>query len=119
MSKGRVERTASVRRRRWSAATKQQLVAATLAPGGRVSSVAREAGIAPSQLSGWRRQLRAPAPLGFAPARIAPEASPAGQTDRGMIEIEFAAGARMRISGAVDTTVLMAAVAALTGRRGR
>jgi hypothetical protein len=38
--------------------------------------------------------------------------------DRGMIEIEFATGARMRITGAVDANALTAAVAVLAeGRR--
>ena len=119
MSKERVETTSVQRRRRWSTAEKRQLVAATLAPGGSVSAVAREAGIRPGQLSGWRRQLRASAPLGFAPVRIAPEASPAGQADRGTIEIEFATGARMRISGAVDAAVLTGAIAVLAGGRRR
>jgi transposase len=37
---------------------------------------------------------------------------------RGAIEIEFASGARMRITGAVDPAILTAAVAALAdGRR--
>jgi len=40
--------------------------------------------------------------IGFAPVRIAPDAAPAGVVDRGTIEIEFATGARMRITGAVD-----------------
>ena len=49
---------------------------------------------------------------------IAPEAAPAGAVDRGMIEIEFATGARMRITGAVDASALAAAVAVLAeGRR--
>jgi transposase len=119
MTKGRVEIITSVRRRRrWSPAEKRQLVAATLVAGGSVSAVAREAGIHPGQLYGWRRQLRASLPVGFAPVRIAPEASPSGLADRGTIEIEFATGARMRISGAVDAVVLTAAVAALAeGRR--
>jgi transposase len=119
MTKGRVEIITSVqRRRRWSPAEKRQLVAATLAPGGSVSAVAREAGIYPGQLYGWRRQLRASLPVGFAPVRIAPEAPDAGLADRGTIEIEFATGARMRVSGAVDAAVLTAAIAALAeGRR--
>jgi transposase len=33
----------------------------------------------------------------------------------GVIEIEFAAGARMRITGAIDLAVLTAAITALTG----
>nr|WP_291693971.1 transposase [Bradyrhizobium sp.] len=51
---GRVEIITSVeRRRRWSAAEKRRLVAATLAPGASVSAIAREAGVHPSQLWGW------------------------------------------------------------------
>jgi hypothetical protein len=56
--------------------------------------------------------------IGFAPVGIAPEATPAGVADRGTIEIEFAMDARMRITGAVDTTSVTATVAVLTdGRR--
>jgi transposase len=119
MTKARVEVVTSVERRRlWTTMEKEQLVAATLEPGASVSVVARQAGMHPSQLYGWRRQLCARAPAGFASVRIAPEASPAGQADRGMIEIEFATGARMRISGAVDAAMLTAVVAALAeGRR--
>jgi transposase len=95
MTKGRVEIITSVqRRRRWSPAEKRQLVATTLVPGGSLSAVAREAGIHPGQLYGSRRQLRASLPVGFAPVRIAPEASPSGLADRGTIKIEFATGGR-------------------------
>jgi transposase len=115
MTNGRVEVITTVeRRRRWSAVEKQRLVAATLEPGASVSAIAREAQLHPSQLYGWRRQLRARPPVGFAPVRIAPEAALAG----GAIEIELASGARMRITGAVDRATLMAAIAALAdGRR--
>ena len=117
MANGRVEVITSVeRRRRWSAAEKRQLVARTLEPGASVSAVAREAGIHPSQLFGWRRQMRAPAPTGFAAVQIAGVAS--DLVGLGTIEIEFAAGARTRIAGAVDPATLTAVVAALTrGRR--
>jgi transposase len=122
MTNERVEVITSVeRRRRWSFAEKRQLVAATLEPGASVSAVAREAGIHPSQLFGWRRQMRAPAPSGFTPVQIAGEApsTTAGLVGLGTIEIEFAAGARMRISGAVDAATLTAVVAALTRGRPR
>ena len=119
MTNGRVEVITSVeRRRRWRSAEKEQLVAASLEPGASVSSIAREAEIHPSQLYGWRRQLRARQGIGFAPVRIAAEVAPAGLADRGAIEIEFASGARMRITGAVDPALLTAVVAALSeGRR--
>lgn len=118
MTNGRVEVITSVeRRRRWNSAKKQQLVVATLEPGASVSAIAREAGIHPGQLYGWRRQLRAQAQLGFAPVQIAPQAVPPGLTGAGAIEIEFATGARMRITGAVDATVTAAVVAMIDGRR--
>ena len=119
MTNGRVEVITSVeRRRRWSSAEKQQLVSASLEPGASVSAVARSAGIQPGQLYGWRRQLGVRPRIGFASVRIAPEAAPAGAVDRGTIEIEFATGARMRITGAVDASALTAAVAVLAeGRR--
>jgi transposase len=119
MTNGRVEVITSVeRRRRWTAAEKQRLVAATLEPGANVSAIAREAGIHPGQLYGWRRQLRGQLQIGFAPVQItctpAAAVSPAG----GVIEIELAPGIRMRITGVVDGTTLTAAIAALgDGRR--
>jgi Transposase len=48
MTQGRVEVMVE-RRRRWSAAEKRQLVAASLEPGASVSAIAREAGIHPGQ----------------------------------------------------------------------
>ena len=42
-------------RRPWPDAFKEQAVAATLAPGVNVSAIARQMGISPSQLFGWRR----------------------------------------------------------------
>lgn len=119
MTNGRVEVITSVeRRRRWSSAEKEQLVAASLEPGASVSLIAREAGIHPSQLYGWRRQLRVPPQLAFAAVQIASEATPKDLSGSGAIEIEFASGARMRITGAVEAAMVTAAVAALAeGRR--
>src|SRR5437870_9652601 len=59
MRNGRVEVITSVeRRRRWSAAEKQQLVVASLEPSASVSAIAREAGIHPSQLYGRAHALQ-------------------------------------------------------------
>jgi transposase len=120
MTSGRVEVITSVeRRRRWSAAEKRRLVAATLAPGASVSTIAREAGVHPSQLWGWRRQMRAAAPVQFTPVRVAEEApSTAARASAGTIEIELS-GARLRITGAADAATLTAVLAALTGGRRR
>jgi transposase len=66
MTKTQVEVITSVqRRRRWSRAEKERIVAAALEPGVVASEVAREAGIHTSQLFRWRQELckRAPAPV--------------------------------------------------------
>jgi transposase len=131
--------TSVQRRRRWTAAEKERLVAASLQPGAVVSALALEAGVHPSQLYGWRRQLCAPAP-GVVEDSIASRTDHAGTfaavrlasgpalavaaTATGAIEIEFTTGARMRITGAVDAATLSAAVVALalpstTARRER
>jgi transposase len=117
MTNQRVEIITSVqRRRRWSLAEKEQLVTASFEPGVSVSAIARQAGIHPGQLYGWRRRFRAPA--GFASVQVMPEATPVGPASHGTIEIEFAAGIRMRIKGAVDAATLSAAIAVLSdGRR--
>ena len=118
MANGRVEIITSVeRRRRWSAAEKQRLVAATLEAGASVAAVAQEAGVHPSQLWGWRRQLRTAAPAGFAPVRIAAE-GPGMISSPGTIEIELC-GARLRIVGAVEPATLTAALSVLMGGRRR
>jgi transposase len=122
MTKAQLEVITSVqRRRRWSAAEKEELVVASLEEGASVSALARAAGIHPSQLYGWRRQLcdRRKSPASFTPVRVAGSASMALPAS-GLMEIEFASGTRMRITGAVDPAALTAAVAALaSGERRR
>ena len=74
MTKTQVEVITSVqRRRRWSRAEKERIVAAALEPGVVASEVAREAGIHTSQLFRWRQQLckRTPAPVAFNPVAVA------------------------------------------------
>jgi len=43
-------------RRRWSTQAKMALIEETLKPGANVSAIARQAGISPAQLFGWRRK---------------------------------------------------------------
>jgi transposase len=123
MTNTQVEVITSVqRRRRWTAAEKERLVAASLEPGAGVSAIAREAGIHPSQLYGWRRQLCSPrAAPSFAAVRIAAEDTPSPTTSMtsGAIDIEFASGARMRITGIVDAATVSAAVSAVAAKAGR
>lgn len=50
----RLEGAPVARRRRWSDEFKAEMVARSLEPGANVSALAREIGILPSQLFGWR-----------------------------------------------------------------
>ncbi|XSC43357.1 IS66-like element accessory protein TnpA [Bradyrhizobium sp. RDT10] len=118
----RLEVVDTGRRRRWSEDEKLKIVLESLQTPRQVAATARRYGVSRSLLLRRRRLFR-PEPkdspvqqMGFIPAMVVPEAktTPGG----GAIEIEFAAGARMRIT-AVDAATLKAAVAALTDGRHR
>ena len=51
--------TGAPRRRRWSTAEKEAIVAKSLAPGAVTSEIALRYGLHRNQLYGWRRELRA------------------------------------------------------------
>src|SRR5258707_7929800 len=58
MTKTQIEVITSVeRRRRWSRAEKERVVAAAMEPGAVASAVAREAGIHASQLYRWQQEM--------------------------------------------------------------
>ena len=122
------------RRRRWTSAEKVRIVEESLAPGASVAEVARRHDVHPNLLHVWRRQARAGAlaradeqgtALGgaghFASVAVMPElpafAAPGGSAAAGVIEIELASGARLRITGAVEPATVSAVLAALAGRR--
>ena len=121
-----VEVITSVQRRwRWPRAEKERIVAAALEPGAVASEVARAAGIHTSQLFRWRQELCLPArPPAFSPVAVLAEpgvASPPPVPETaGVIEIEFAGGGRMRITGAVEASTVSALIKALSkGKRRR
>ena len=124
MTRTQVEVITSVqRRRRWSRAEKR-IGAAAMERGVVAFEIARAAGIHTSQLFRWRQELceRAAIPAAFNPVAIAPEAgiaSAASPAQAGVIEIEFAAGGRMRIMGPVDTSTMKALIAALAPSKRR
>jgi transposase len=124
----RLEVSDSGRRRRWSEDEKLKIVLESLSAPRQVSATARRYGIARSQLLQWRRAFRperndtVEETSGFVPAVVVPEpepvrSTPGGSAAEGAIEIEFASGVRMRVTGAVDAAVLKAAVEALTDRK--
>jgi transposase len=119
----RLEVVETGRRRRWSEDEKLKIVVESLQAPRQVAATARRYGISRSLLLRWRRSFR-PEPkdateqqMGFVPARVIPESraapGPVEAAGGGAIEIEFASGARMRITGAVDAATLRAVVAAL------
>jgi transposase len=119
----RLEVVETGRRRRWSEDEKLKIVVESLQAPRQVAATARRYGISRSLLLRWRRLFQ-PEPkdaigqqMGFVPARVVPDSEaapgPVVPAGSGSIEIEFAAGARMRITGAVDAATLKAVVAAL------
>ena len=130
----RVERLEIVeigRRRRWSEDEKLKIVVESFQSPRQAAATARRHGISRWQLHEWRRSFRAAQTeatgpqAGFVPATIAtrPEdAAPelAAPRDPGTIEIDFANGVRIRVTGSIDEATLAAALRALSdGRRSR
>jgi len=124
------------RRRRWTTVEKLRLVEETLAPGAKIAEVARRHDVHPHLLHSWRRQAQqgvltggtgaSPAPgdaIGFAAVAIAPQGpglpATAPAAAGSMIEIEFAAGGRMRITGPVESSTVIALIRSLAIKRRR
>lgn len=117
--------TSVERRRRWSIADKQSIVAESAKPGRTVSQVARLFGIAPSQLFTWRREFLAAAtgPIddGFVAVEVAkvppsgcqPSGLVAGSTSH--IEIALPNGVRIRVDREVEVEPLRRVLVALAG----
>jgi transposase len=112
------------RRRRWSQDDKARIVEETLAPGAKVTEVARRNGVAASVVFTWRRQARTVAQVEtrFAPVQIAAaeaieEASKLLPADDsrvrsvaaagiGLIEIDLGNRRRIRVDAHVDPEAL-------------
>src|SRR3954449_1216800 len=83
----RLEVSPAQPRRRWSRQAKMALIEATLKPGANVSAIARQAGIAPAQLFGWR-----PKPL---ESGVVPRAEP--EPRLGFVEVHSPLSATIEI----------------------
>ena len=113
------------RRRRWSHDDKMRIIEETLAPGARVTEVARRNGIAASVVFTWRRQARTveKAEACFAPVQITAAAETRGETAKrvsednrrmrlvpaartGLIEIDLGNRRRIRVDAQVDREAL-------------
>ncbi len=113
------------RRRRWSQDDKARIVEETLAPGAKVTEVARRNGVAASVVFTWRRQARTAERVVpcFAPVRIAPavetgadnlkspsedarQMRPLPAARNGLIEIDLGNRRRIRVDAQVDPEAL-------------
>jgi|SRR5579872_2852943 len=111
------------RRRRWSREDKVRIVEETLAPGAKVSEVARRHGISASLVFTWRRQSRvnqelAPVAPRFAAVQVSEVSSEAANSSTsgqaragsggrgGLIEISLGGGRRVRVDASVDAAAL-------------
>ena len=112
-------------RRRWSPDDKARIVEETLAPGARVSEVARRHDIRPQQLFGWRRGMRIVDPeprMSFVPALIeAPAKAERGRpwparAGRGDIELEID-GVVVRVRRGAEARTVAAVIKALKATR--
>ncbi|HVM85822.1 MAG TPA: transposase [Candidatus Binatia bacterium] len=114
------------RRRRWSHDEKMRIVAETLQPGVKVTTVARRNKVASSLVFTWRRLARtgqlgaAPEPA-FVPVQIAgpaasppsvpvargaPHSAPSSSRRGGLIEIDLPGGRRVRVDAQFDAEAL-------------
>jgi transposase len=119
------------RRRRWTSAEKARIVEESLAPEASVVEVARRHDIHPNLLHLWRRRRArtgtlalvsaddAPAAeVQFAAVAVAPEERVSGAPSS-VIEIEFADGTRLRITGSAEAAIVSALMKALAKNRQR
>jgi transposase len=93
----RLEGAPVARRRRWSDEFKAEMVARSLEPGANVSALAREIGILPSQLFGWRSDAAAKGKV-----KQASRSSRAAGTALGAAIELFVDGLLIRVGAEID-----------------
>jgi transposase-like protein len=108
-------------RRRWSLVEKQAIVAQCAAPGASVSAVARQHGVATSQLFAWRRRYgdgpvhgapgKRAAGQDFAAVMVLPETTGGGGEAR--LELVLCNGSQLIASGGVPSATLVEAIKAM------
>ena len=133
MARPSIELVTTERRRRWTRAEKERLVAASFAPGVSASDVAREAGLHVSQLFRWRKllceRIAPPPPVpvpALVPVAVVPSPPPTptepsakpGRVRRrgGVIEISLGGGRHLKVDRDVDAEALRRVLSVLEER---
>ena len=109
------------RRRMHDPAFRARVLAQATAPGTNVQELARQHGLSPSLIYRWRRlslaqAARPGAEVRLVPVQIAkPPEKPAAPKPSGVIEIELANGARVRVDAGVNAAALRRVLNVLRG----
>lgn len=109
----------SERRRRWSAAERDEIVVASFAPGAVIAEVARQFDVSTSLIYKWRREAQLPGAM-FVPAVIAgdddpvvPAVSGDGGADSAVIRLELAGGTTVSIAATAPARLVLVVLRAL------
>jgi transposase len=107
--------TGPERRRRWSEAVREQILAAAFSPGAVVADVARQFEVSTSLIYKWRRAcLAPPEPLGFAPAVLVSAPEPSLVPSPGAaIVVDLPSGARVSLAASTPAALVAATLKAL------
>jgi transposase len=105
------------RRRRWSAAEREEIVLASFAPGAVVAEVARDFDVSTSLIYKWRRDAQPPR---FVPAVVVeddcaevPPMPGDGRADSPVVRLELAGGTMVSIAATAPTRLVLAVLRAL------
>ena len=109
----------SERRRRWSAAEREEIVVASFAPGAVVAEIARQFDVSTSLIYKWRREAQQAGPM-FVPAVMAddegslvPDVRRDGPADGPVIRLNLAGGTTVSIAATAPARLVLAVLRAL------
>lgn len=104
------------RRRRWSAAEREEIVLASFAPGAVVAEVARQFDVSTSLIYQWRRNAQQSEPM-FVPAVMAEDEGPVAAAvpgaDSPAIRLDLAGGTTVSITATAPARLVLAVLRAL------
>lgn|SRR5690606_18414050 len=109
----------SERRRRWSAAEREEIVLASFAPDAVIAEVARQFDVSTSLIYKWRRDAHQPEAM-FVPAVMAEDEGPVAPVvskdrcaDSPAIRLDLAGGATVSIAATAPARLVLAVLRAL------